>query len=321
MDIKVRLLRRSDIAQVVSGWNTCLPYDRITEKRFESTIFDDPNYEKEGNFVATRNDKIVGFVAAVAREGIAGRDGAGRVHEKDFGYIKGLFVLNEYQEEGLKRYLLKRALKFLKSKGKKIARVGEYTGRYFFPGIDTRYGEELRFYRENGFEEIDAEEDVMIDLKAFQPTEYQRQAQRRIEELGVVIKSYQSKFLDKMRRFVERINYPQWFPRGWELDFGKRGYTLVALLGSDVVGWAEFHPSSEGWFFGPIAVLEELRRRGIGTCLLLESMLRMKALGAPNVTAGWANVPFYLKNGWKISRRYIVLQKDLTGVGTKTRTH
>ena len=310
----MRLLKRSDIAQVVSGWNSCLPYDKTTEEKFESTIFGDPNYEKNGNFVATRNDKIVGFVAAVAREGIAGRDGAGKIHEKDFGYIKGLFVLKEYQEGGIQRDLLKRALSFLKLKGKKIARVGEYTGRYFFPGIDTRYEEELRFYRENGFEEIDAEEDVMIDLKTFQPTEYQRQAQRRIEELGVVIRPYQSKFLEKMRRFAERLNYPQWFPKGWESDFGKRGYTLVALLRTEIVGWAEFHQSSDGWFFGPIAVLEKLRGRGIGTCLLLESVLRMKTLGAPNVTAGWANVPFYLKNGWTTSRQYIILQKDLTDI-------
>lgn len=315
----MRLLRRFDVAQVVSGWNTCLPYDRITDERFESTIFDDPNYEKKGNFAATRNDKIVGFVAAVAREGIAGQDGASRINEKDFGYIKGLFMLKEYQEEGVEGHLLEQAMKFLKLKGKKIARVGEYTGRYFFPGIDTRYEEELRFYRENGFEEIEAEENVMINLRAFQPTEYQRQAQRRIEKMGVAIKLYQPEFLDKMRRFAERLNYPQWFPNGWESDFAKKGYTLVALLGAEVVGWAEFHPSSEGWFFGPIAVLEELRRRGIGACLLLKSMLRMKALGTPNVTAGWANVPFYLKNDWKISRRYIVLQKDLTGVRQRPR--
>ncbi|MGD8507142.1 MAG: GNAT family N-acetyltransferase [Candidatus Bathyarchaeota archaeon] len=314
MDIKVRLLRRSDIAQVVSGWNKCLHYDRLTEEMFESTIFDDPNYEKEGNFVATRNDRIVGFVAAVAREGIAGRDGAGRAHERDFGYIKGLFVLKKYDEkEDTKRYVLERASKFLKSKGKKMARVVKYTGRYFFPGIDARYEEELRFYRENGFEEIDAEEDVTVDLNAFQPTEYQRKAGQQIEKLGIIIKPYQPGFLNEMRRFADKLSYPQWFPKGWESNFAKKGYTIVALLGTEVVGWATFGRSrtSKEWYFGPIAVLEEFGRRGIGSCLLLESMLRMKALGASNVTAGWANVPFYLKNDWIVSRRYVVFQKEI----------
>ncbi|NIV44023.1 GNAT family N-acetyltransferase [Candidatus Bathyarchaeota archaeon] len=211
----------------------------------------------------------------------------------------------------MKKNLLERALDFLKSKGKKIARVGDYTGRYFSPGIDTRYEEALRFYLANGFREIDTEEDVMIDLSAFQPTDYHKRAQRRIRELGVSIAPYQPTALQAMRRFAAKLAYPQWFPEGWELHFAKRGHTLVALLKNEIVGWAEFHLDSGEWFFGPIAVLKELRRMGIGTCLLLESMRRLKALGATSVTAGWANVPFYLKNGWMISRRYAVLQKEL----------
>ena len=314
MKIQIRPLKRSDTVQVVSGWCTCFPYDKTTVARFEDTIFEDPNYERQGNLVATKNDEIVGFVATVVREGIAGRDGAGKVHEEDFGYIKGLFTLKEHDEtEEVKRRLLEKALDFMKSKNKRTAKVGQYTGRYFFPGIDTRYEEELRFYRENGFEKIDTEEDVKIDLTDFQPTKYQRQAQRRIQELGVVIKPYQSNFLEAMRRFAKRLDYPQWFPEGWESDFAKKGDTLVAFLGSEVVGWTAFgySRSTSDWYFGPIAVLEELRRKGIGTCLLLRSMERMKKAGAPNVIAGWANVPFYTKNGWKVSRKYSVLQRTL----------
>jgi GNAT superfamily N-acetyltransferase len=314
MNLEIRLLERSDVAQVVSSWCPCLPHDKITRAKFEDTIFEDSNYKTQGNLVAIENDQIVGFVAAVVREGIAGQDGAGRADEEDFGYIKGLFTLKEHDEkEEIKRNLLERALDFMKSKSKKIARVGEYTGRYFFPGIDTRYEEDLRFYLENGFEEVDAEEDVMIDLEAFQATEYQKLAQRRVKELGVVIKPYQSEVLDAMRRFAEKLDYPQWFPKGWESGFAKKGNTLVALLGTEIVGWATFGYSSstDDWYFGPIAVLEDFRRRGIGTCLLLESMQRMKEAGAPNVIAGWANVPFYTKNGWKVSRRYSVFQRRL----------
>ena len=317
MEVEARLLRRSDVSQIVTGWNLCLPYDRISRERFESIIFDDPNYEREGNLVATWNDKIVGFIAAVAREGTAGLDGAGKVHEEDFGYIKGLFVLKVSEGEGIKRCLLEKALRFLKSKAKKIARVGEYTGRYFSPGIDIRYEEELRFFLDNGFEKVDVEEDVTIDLNAFQPTEYQRQAQQRIELMGVAIKSYQTKFLDEMRCFAEKLDYPQWFPKDWELHFNENCYTLVAVSKSDIVGWARFFKDSERWWFGPIAVLKEFRRKGIGTCLLLEAMLQMKTVGASNVTAGWADVPFYLKSNWKISRRYIVLQKSLIGLDIK----
>jgi mycothiol synthase len=311
MDYQYRPLVRSDIAHVIEGWNDCLPYDMITEDRFESTIFDDPNFEGEGNIVATLDDMIVGFAAAVAREGVAGRDGRGRDYERDFGYIKGLFALDEHREGGAKRILLERALRFLRSKGKRMAKVGEYTGNFFFPGIDERYEGELRFYRESGFDEVDTVEDVALDLTAFQVTEHQVQAQRRARDMGVTIEPYRPGHLEGMQYFVERLNYPEWFPKGWELHFARSGGTLVALLGSEVVGWVHFHPNPEGGDFGPIAVLEELRGKGIGTCLLLESVLRMKASATPNVTALWANVPFYLKNGWKVSRRYTVLQRRL----------
>lgn len=311
MNYGFRRLRRSDIAQVVGGWNACLPHDEITEEKFESIVFDDPNFEGEGNIVATINHMIVGLSAAVAREGVAGRDGRGQEYERDFGYIKGLFVVDEHREGNVKRTLLERALRFLKSKGKKIVKVGQYTGIYFSPGIDKRYEDELRFYRESGFEEVDTEEDVALDLTTFKATEYQVQAQQSTKDMGVTIEPFQPRHLESMRHFVERLNYPQWFPKGWELDFAKSGGTLVALLGSEVVGWVNYHPNPEGGDFGPIAVLEELRGNGIGTCLLLESVFRMRALATPNVTAGWANVPFYLKNGWKISRRYTVLQRRL----------
>ena len=314
MNLEVRPLERSDIAEVVSGWNSCFLHDKVTERRFEKVILEDPNYDTEGNLVAIIKNQIIGFVGAVAREGVTGRDGKGRVHEKDFGYIKGLFVLKDHRGKGIKEQLLGRALNYFRSKGKSVARVGEYTGRYFFPGIDVRYKEELRFYQVNGFEEINEEEDVMLDLKTFQPTEYQKQAQRRIEALGVVIKPYQLEFLDKMRGFVEKISYPQWFPEGWEKDFGKEGCTLVALMENRVVGFAGYPPNPEGGGFGPIAVLEELRGKGIGSCLLLESVLQMKALGTPNVTAGWANTPFYLKNGWKVIRQYKVFQKETNDI-------
>ena len=311
MDYEFRTLRRSDIAQVTQGWNECLPYDEISGEKFEGTIFGDPNFEEEGNIVATSNRMIVGFSAAVAREGVAGRDGRGQDHEKDFGYIKGLFALDEHRGDNAKRALLEKALKFLKSKGKKIAKVGHYTGNYFFPGIDKRYEGELRFYGENAFEEVDTEEDVVLDLACFQPIEYQKRAQQRIEGMGVKIEPYEPKYLGSMQNFVKRLNYPQWFPKGWESVFAKSGSTLVALLGTEIVGWVNFHPHPDGGEFGPIAVLEDLRGNGIGTCLLLESVLRMKALATPNVTASWANVPFYIRNGWKISRRYTVLQRRL----------
>jgi len=85
----------------------------------------------------------------------------------------------------------------------------------------------------------------------------------------------------------------------------------VALKRKEIVGWASYHPRPGTAQFGPIALLENVRHNGIGSCLLLESVLRMKDAGADRVIASWANTPFYLPNGWRICRQYAVFKRQI----------
>lgn len=309
--IEIRTLEKSDIPEVVEDWNQSLMHDKVSEERFENVILKDPNYEKEGNFVALDQGKIVGFVSAVAREGVSGKDGKGRSEEKDDGYIKGFFVLDNYWDTGIEEKLLDEATEYLKSKHKSVIKVVVYTGSFFFPGIDMRYERLLYFFDENGFERISTVGDVAVNLTDFEPTEYHKEARRRIAKIGVEITKYHPGMLEKMREYVERLDMKQWFPEGWEERFSESGHTLVALKGADIVGWANYWPGKERGEFGPIGVLEELRGNGIGICLLLESMLRMKELNTPRAIAAWAATGFYSKSGWEVCRQYVVFQKEL----------
>jgi GNAT superfamily N-acetyltransferase len=130
--------------------------------------------------------------------------------------------------------------------------------------------------------------------------------------------------LDKMRIFVNKLAYWQWFPAEWEDGFGSSGHHLVALKDGQadqthpadkiypIVGWANYRPDPQDGEFGPIGVLEAYRGNSIGTCLLLESMLRMRELGTPKATAGWVDaLDFYLKNGWQICRQWAPFQRKL----------
>ncbi len=100
-------------------------------------------------------------------------------------------------------------------------------------------------------------------------------------------------------------------PAGWERGFGESGHTVVALKDQEIIGWANYWPEPQGGGFGPVGVLEAFRGYSIGSCLLLESMLRMKELGVLKATAGWAVTDFYLKNGWEICRQYAPFQKKI----------
>ncbi len=312
MKTKIRYLEKTDINDVFAGWRAAFPLDDMSLERFEHRTLNDPNYVAAGHQVAIERQGIVGFVSAVARRGIAGQDGMGTAAEKEYGYIKGLYVLKECAKPLiLKRNLLDLALTFIKSEGKTAVKVGQYTGYFFNPGIDVRYTGERQFYQANGFKEVDLEEDVSIDLTSFTPSSYHIAAQQHTKQMGVVIQPYKIGLLSEMKKFVKRLQIPNFFPPTWEKGFDKWGTHLVALKEGAVVGWAMYNPMFYEGYFGPIAVLQNFRRKKIGTALLLESMLRMKAEGASSVTAGWANVPFYLKSGWVVSRRYTILEKKL----------
>lgn len=313
MQVIIRPMEASDLSEVVSGWNRCLTFDQVNEARFKDVIIDDPNHEKNASLVATIDGKIAGFISAIAREGILGADNRGNPYEKDHGYIKGIFVLDEFRRQGIGTMLLNNAANYIKSKGKKIIRVITYTGSYFFPGVDLRYEPALQFFENKGFKEDHIIDDVDVEVKDYQITDYQKDAQRRMAAVGVRIEEYDPSMLGAMREFVKKLNMTAWFPMGWEEWFKERGNKFAALKGDEIVGWASYYPRPGTAGFGPIAVLKDMRSNGIGSCLLLECVLKMKEAGADRVLASWANTPFYLINGWKICRQYKVFKKEMMG--------
>ena len=69
----------------------------------------------------------------------------------------------------------------------------------------------------------------------------------------------------------------------------------IATKGKKLVGFACFEVTSKN-FFGPMAVLEEYRRKGIGKALLLKSLISMREMGYAYAVIGWPTksaIPFY----------------------------
>ncbi|MBM3211425.1 GNAT family N-acetyltransferase [Candidatus Poribacteria bacterium] len=312
MEIDIRHIELTDLSEVVKGWNHSVIFDKIDENHFKSIILDDANHQKQDTLVAIYDDKIVGFISCIAREGVSGADNRGRLQDKDYGYIKGMYVLEEFRRKGIGTKLLMEAENYLKSKEKNKIKVITYTGRYFFPGVDLRYEPALNFFESRGFKEDYIINDVDLEVKNYQIGDYQKDARKRMAAAGIRIEEYDPSMLDEMRKFVERLNMISWFPKGWENGFKAKGNKFVALKAKEIVGWASYHPSTGTAGFGPIGVLDDMRGNGIGSCLLLECVLKMKEAGADRVLASWANTPFYIANDWKICRQYKVFNKDMS---------
>ena len=311
MQVVIRPMELSDIEEVVQGWNRSLVYDQVSEERFKSVILKDPNHDKGASLVAIYDGKIVGLISAVAREGLTGADGRGSPDEADRGYIKGFFVLEEFRRQGVGTELLDEAEKYLKSKGKSNIWVVIYSGNYIFPGVDLRYESGVKFFQDKGFREDHVIDDMDLDLRNFQLLDYHKDARRRAAEFGVRIEKYDPSMLDKMKIFVEKVHMTSWFPEGWEEGYKEKGNKFVAVKGEEILGWASYWPGAGTAGFGPIAVLEDMRGHGIGSCLLLECVLSMKETGSDRVLASWTNTPFYVPNGWEICRQYAVFEREI----------
>jgi len=152
---------------------------------------------------------------------------------------------------------------------------------------------------------------VHIDISDFKISEIHENARRKMAAIGVCVEDYDPAMLNQMREFAKKLDMISWFPEGWEKWFKHKGNKVVALKGDDIVGWASFGVDGKTGMFGPTGVLKNIRHNGIGSCILLESVLRMKDAGADRVVALWANTPFYIANGWKICRQYAVFEKNI----------
>ena len=78
---------------------------------------------------------------------------------------------------------------------------------------------------------------------------------------------------------------------GWasecEIAFAREPIScLVAVEADRLLGFAVYDVTARG-VFGPTGVDEAVRRRGIGTALLIETLLAMRAIGYAYAIIGW----------------------------------
>jgi GNAT superfamily N-acetyltransferase len=295
---------RADVPDALRLWNADYVHDVVPAERLERVIFDDPHFPEGVATVLEEDGRITGFSYAVAPD--PGATWVGNVC-----FLK-LLSGPTYAEGGPADRLLATAEEFCIEQGRDGVHVVEYAaGGHIIPGIDRRYEEKIAFYERRGYAESREIRDVALELPDFEPGEWAREARQQAADAGISILAYNSAMLAMLREFVRDLGMGHWFRTGWEKRYFSGCHTFVAVKDGRILGYADYAPDSECGHFGTTAVRRELRGHGIGSCLLTACMEHMKELGTPLVVAEWANTPFYLKNGWRVWRRYAVLHKSL----------
>jgi GNAT superfamily N-acetyltransferase len=273
--------------------NRCACFDWRDEDGFRETVLPPP-----GDGVALVADgagRLVGFM------GVAG------------SAITGFFVADERRREGIASALLGAALRDPRCATHPAITVRSHNYWCFVPGVDKRYTGAIAFLESRGFARKGLNTDVSMGLEEAAALP-RRRAGRSAPGSRVV--PYEPVLLDAMRVFVQRIDMPGWIWPDWEARYarGGEGVRCVALRGDEIVGWVDGRVSPNGTGgINYIAVLEDVRRQGIGSVLLREAVAGLATRGAKSFFAPYVPAPFYLANGWRVCREYVIMQRQRTG--------
>jgi GNAT superfamily N-acetyltransferase len=133
----------------------------------------------------------------------------------------------------------------------------------------------------------------------------------RLAGEGIVCRRAESYERTAVLEFV-REHWPGWVDE-CEAAFARVPATMfIALEGTEAVGFACYHAARPN-FFGPTAVLESHRKRGIGRVLLLQCLNAMAAEGyAYAIIAGVGPEAFYER-----SVGAFVIPESETGIYTE----
>lgn len=120
-------------------------------------------------------------------------------------------------------------------------------------------------------------------------------ALQELNEAKIVVRRAQPFELTPVRSFIEREFLLSWADEV-SVGFASKPITVfIATLEKELVGFAGYECTRRG-FFGPTAVIETMRDRGVGKALLLASLWGLREMGYVYGIIGRAGpVEFYEK--------------------------
>lgn len=307
----------ADFMPVVNLLHEVLIADPMTPALFARRVLLDPNFEPEGAPVARVDGEVVGFLLAIARRRPL-EDGP---DDRDRGWITLFGVAAAHRRKGIGRTLLEKGLDYLRRCGCASAHVSPYAPNYWTPGVDVAaYPEAVAFLERHGFSTLSRPLSMDTSLVGgWRVPEWVREREAKLAAEGVRIEAFDPIHIPTLTAFL-RTHFPgdwQRYVRETILDIvsGRRAADdlLVAYQRETMVGFSQH----EGERFGPFGVAASERGRGIGAVLMFRTLETMRRQGLHNAWFLWTDDHnarrVYSAAGFRQTRRYAVMRRDLTG--------
>ena len=296
-------------------------FQTFTHEEFKNLYLNNEDFSFNGVFGVFDKDELVAYSICLLRKLFEGKEYG--------GYIHIIIVKKEYRKQGLGSALLERMEAYLKENGKKGANVNYYLPlcfTWYIPGTDKHNhpcapgirlnSKEYFFLLHRGYEIIGQEDAFHLDLCNYNISPSIQKVLDENAKDGITIELYDKNKHYGLEEFYKALNiydFEKVIRANLELE--KPYPFLVVSDKGRIVGWTGAlwnEPSGRGHFDG-IAILEEVRGRGLGKALFSLLAYHSKLNGAKFMTfyTGLTNHAryIYMKAGFKIEQSYALMKK------------
>jgi mycothiol synthase len=268
-----------------------------------------PNFDPQGIFIAEIDAKPVGIIEAFVD----------KKREEKKGFIHNLGVLSEFRRKGIGRELVNKAFQSLKERGMETAEAEWVRGDK--PAC--------KLFESMGFSLIRVNSDMRIKLDKIPSNigEYEGLEIRRMEKNSDNIKLFNwilnetfKEHFDHRPETVEETRY--WVMESpWcdiaEYYFGYIDNEPVGFVGIGIDSkFVKYQGIKRGWI-NVIGVLKLLRRKGVGTALILHGLKDLKPRGMTEADLGVDDtnptkaIELYKKVGFKVVHKHLTYLKKI----------
>ena len=293
----------------------------LSHEQFKKLYVGNEDFSFDGVFGVFDKDNLIAYSICLLRKLFEGREYG--------GYIHIIVVKKEYRKQGIGSALLTKMEEYLKSKGKKVANVNYYLPlcfTWYIPGFDHHNhpcapgirlnSKEYFFLLHRGYEIFGQEDAFHLDLCNYNISPSIQRVLDENAKDGITIELYDKNKhygLDEFYKALNIYDFEKVIRENLELE--KPYPFLVVSDKGRIVGWtgALWNEESGRGHFDGIAILEEVRGRGLGKSLFSLLAYHSKLNGAKFMTfyTGLTNHAryIYMKAGFKIEQSYALMRK------------
>ena len=323
-----RNAKLEDLQAMSALWNEVVSEEyflkTMTEAEYCDKLLTNPDFSYDSTFVVYDDDLLVGFAIGYLRKKYLDNPNVA-------GIINAIIVKRTYRKRGIGSSLLEKLEQYFKKmKRNRVAAAYFLPSCYawYIPNTDNHdhpcapgiriNSNEYFFYIHRGYEPYNYQDAFHLNLVDYEINDKIKIILDKNQKEGITIEIYDPNKHYGLEEFYQKLNiydFEKVIKENLELE--KPYPFLVVSRNGQVVGWtgAMWNEESGRGHFDGIAILEEVRNKGLGQALFSLLAYYNKMHGAKFMTfyTGLNNHAryIYMKAGFKIVMSYASMGKSL----------